>query len=170
MKSQTRFQKWLKQPVFLDQGDSVIVSRAQSFCIFLQEAIVPFLWENGYLLQNTPQASRDLAVLIYSGKENRLPQHRNHRYDRDLFDYRMDSENWENFWNQWQYFADFYENTHLQSQIHEFIWTRLDIEKSPASAESDEQIEWEESENLNQKDDSGFHSDFLYVKDKHSLY
>lgn len=164
------YQKWLQAPVFLDQGDSVIVSRAQSFRIFMKEAILPFLTGNGYVLSNPLDVVQELASWIHSGIDRRIPSHRNHPYDRDVYDYRLDSEKWEEFWETWGHFADFAERPDRQSELHEFLWARMDLEHSFASAEVNEMLDWEESEYQNQKEDSGFQNDLGYVKDKHSLY
>lgn len=161
---------WLKKPVFLDEGDAVVVSRAQSFRIFMEEAIVPFLAGYGYVLYSPKVVCNDLANWVHSGIDPKLPEHRNHSYDRDMYDHRLDSEAWEAFWDKWGSFADFANESSLQNELHEFLWVRMDLDYSSASADIDELLAWEESENPGQKDEPGFSNDIGYVKDRHSLY
>jgi hypothetical protein len=172
MSGEKAYQTWLKQPVFLGQGNSAIVSRAQSFRIFMKEAILPFLTGNGYVLQNPDGVVQELASWIRCGLDRRLPSHRNHRYDRDVFDYRVNSEKWEEFWETWGSFADFAEHPDRQSELPEFLYARLDLEQSFASAEVNEMLAWEESEYQNQKEEFGLQNEpsYVNVKDKYSLY
>lgn len=175
-KLEERFQSWLQEKVFIDTGDSQIWSRAATLRYFVREGLVPFLRDFGYCFHDIDTVENDMANFLFSRKDVKIPEHRNHPLDRNLYDYLLGYDEWEQFWEAWRGFGDFAddapESHEIRSMMPEFVWARLCLELSPASEEVDFELGFETAEvsHPNGDDVTPALDTNIYRKDPNSLY
>lgn len=132
--------KWIRQPVYLDDGVYNIVPRYNMVKYFLQKALIPFVESKGYLFSKNFEGLytsllQYMFALYLDQKVRFKPAHEGVAQEHvDEFDYRFDSLEIEEFWEKWGSIEDFRMDgyaSEIRYTLSSFIWVNLDLDRSP---------------------------------------
>lgn len=150
----TEFESWIRDPVREVNGD--LIDSRYALIEDFYDSLKVFLWENGYSFgKNEKIFKRKLLYFwFFIAKACRKnmslrydsPSHRNHSYDFNKFCDTFDNEIFQPFLDSWSiegFLDDSDIGTKMYSEIKYFIYTWIDLEKSPASQEIDELLQEE---------------------------
>jgi hypothetical protein len=146
---------WINEPVFLDGGVMNILKRKQAISIFVKEGLVPFIEKAGYRFHYTDvelvHVMLCLLYRLYEGK-NVIAHERVEKNMLEhlwLYEYRLDSTAWARFWKTWGSSQDFEEGRFgecLRYKLQTFVWSWIDMDRSPASIQLERELEDQENQ------------------------
>ena len=148
------FADWLSQPAYIGRGSNEGTTE-EAILYFFYQGLNPFIKQSGYqwftkedhviarkflyfcyMIQTTP-AGKDLSI---PG-----PKHRNLPYDRETFDYLLDTFTFNDFLSNWSFCHEVC-GTRFDHLIKEFCYSWLDVESGNPGKMTQKALEAENEE------------------------
>ena len=149
-----RWGYWLNEPIYTDTGVFSIEKRKHIIHSFCMKGLIPLIESQGYKFRlNNTQLYRTVLDLLFQLYEG----HRVMPYIIDIdnfseqyetYCYRIDTDAWDSFWKIWGTIQDFEENYYahrLRYELHSYVWSWLDFERSPTVLDVYEELKEEEA-------------------------
>lgn len=134
--------EWLKEVIETPFGE---MRRSDMIRTFITQGLTPLVYENGYVWKNEGVIFQYLATGLYLNRSKHLfesdwsmiPKLNTQYAEEDLEHYTnvFDAYTWEPFWKIWSEWEDLRDDRHrgpdLRAEIEDFVWTMLDLLRSP---------------------------------------
>jgi hypothetical protein len=143
---------WINEYVYMNDGVYAVEKRKHAIGLFCTEGLLPLLKRGGYKVRlhrsDLIKNMLDLLYVKHKGHQAK-PYGQEIDYAKEQYQYycyRVDSEDWEQFWESWGSLQDFAEGGigySLRFSLPEFIWSWLDLDMSPAAIQLYKELEEE---------------------------
>jgi hypothetical protein len=141
---------WLNEPIYTDDGVANILKRKHAISMFCRDGLLPFIESAGYKFRFSEgelfRTVLQLLYTLYKGKTVR-PMVNDCQYYEDQYDhfqYNLDTDKWQAFWQTWGSFQDFMEDRYayrLQFELPQFVWSWIHMEISPSAVQLYKELE-----------------------------
>lgn len=174
-RQQKDWHKFLDTYVYLNEDDyRTAMTRLEALRIFCREGLLPFVKAHGYTWNRDYNCVNHLATMLFRKWPRDFVVQEIYRNqsptDYDYFTSEgIPQEDWDIFWIEWGKMTDFYEDAQRnQWLIPSFVFNRLDLEMSPATARFESHLMDDDD---SQEEGAGtLNESLVYVKDKKSMY
>lgn len=147
-KTEQRWNKWLRQSIWLDDGVYNALPRVTAIEQFVKTGLYPFVKSFGYqwALSEAVLIHKLLHLLFMYWERQPVSLQGSHAEHEllDQYTYLLDTEVWDEFWSKWSQYEDFNETGYANAfryDIHLFVWNYLDLEGSEVTQEIYEEME-----------------------------